>query len=73
MANSVEMDFNASIYQLMWAVYLENPNDFIDENINLVRNDVDLVIPSSELVQSTSGADAKSQLILCLLALQANR
>ena len=44
----------------MWAFYLENPNAFIDENINLVRNDVDLVIPSSELVQSTSGADAKS-------------
>ena len=59
-AKSVEKDFNASIYQLMWAFYLENPNAFIDENINLVRNDVDLVIPSSELVQSTSGADAKS-------------
>jgi len=59
-AKSVELDFNASIYQVMWAFYLENPNAFIDENINLVRSDLDLVIPSAALVQSTSNFDAKS-------------
>jgi len=59
-AKSVETNFNASIYQIMWAFYLENPNAFINENINLVRSDIDLAIPSPELVQSTNNLDAKN-------------
>ena len=43
----------------MWGFYLENPNAFIDEDINRVRGDVDLALPSQELVASTSDVDCK--------------
>ena len=33
-AQSVRNNYEASIYQIMWAFYLENPKAFIDENIN---------------------------------------
>ncbi len=46
----------------MWGFYLENPNAFIDENINLVRGDVDLTMPSEELIASTSNFDAKESI-----------
>ena len=61
-AQSVKDNYDASIYQIMWAFYLENPNAFIDENINLVRNDVDLVMPSSDLVMSTENKDARQSI-----------
>ena len=61
-AQSVKDNYDASIYQIMWAFYLENPNAFIDENINLVRNDVDLVMPSSDLVISTANKDARKSI-----------
>ena len=61
-AQSVKNNYDASIYQIMWAFYLENPNAFIDENINLVRNDVDLVMPSSDLVMSTENNDARQSI-----------
>jgi len=43
----------------MWGFYLENPNAFIDDNIHLVRADVDLTLPSQELVASTSDSNVK--------------
>ena len=46
----------------MWGFYLENPNAFIDEDINMVRGDVDLNLPSSELVASTSNISAKESI-----------
>ena len=61
-AQSVKDNYDASIYQIMWAFYLENPNAFIDENINLVRNDVDLVMPSSDLVTSTENNNARQSI-----------
>ena len=42
--------------------YLENPNAFIDEDINRVRGDVDLALPSQELVASTSDFAAKESI-----------
>ena len=61
-AQSVKNNYDASIYQIMWAFYLENPNAFIDENINLVRSDLDLVMPSSDLVMSTANTDARQSI-----------
>ena len=61
-ARSVQGNYDASIYQVMWAFYLENPNAFIDENINLVRNDIDLTLPSRDLVQSTGNISAKESI-----------
>lgn len=52
-----------SIYQIMWSIYLGNPGAFLDENINLVRNDVDIVIPSYQAMQANSPAEAKNAII----------
>ena len=46
----------------MWGFYLENPNAFIDADINMVRGDVDLNLPSPELVASTSNVSAKESI-----------
>ncbi len=61
-SQSVSQNYNASIYQIMWGFYLENPNAFIDEDINMVRGDVDLSLPSPELVASTSNDSAKESI-----------
>ena len=61
-AQSVRNNYEASIYQIMWAFYLENPKAFIDENINLVRSDIDLTLPSRELVGSTTELSAKESI-----------
>ena len=52
-----------SIYQIMWSIYLGNPDAFLDENINLVRNDVDIVIPSYQAMQVNSPAEAKNAIV----------
>jgi FimV-like protein len=46
----------------MWGFYLENPDAFIDEDINRVRGDIDLSLPSQELVASTSEVSAKESI-----------
>ena len=61
-SKSVSQNYDASIYQIMWGFYLENPNAFIDEDINRVRGDIDLVLPSQELVASTSEVTAKESI-----------
>lgn len=52
-----------SIYQIMWSIYLGNPNAFLDENINLVRSDVDIVIPSYQAMQENSPVEAKNAIV----------
>ena len=61
-SKSVSQNYDASIYQIMWGFYLENPNAFIDEDINRVRGDIDLFLPSQELVVSTSAISAKESI-----------
>ena len=61
-SQSVSQNYDASIYQIMWGFYLENPNAFIDEDINRVRGDIDLTLPSQELVASTSKVAAKESI-----------
>ena len=61
-SKSVSENYDASIYQIMWGFYLENPNAFIDEDINRVRGDIDLALPSQELVASTSAISAKESI-----------
>ena len=62
-SKSVSQKYDASIYQIMWGFYLENPNAFIDDNIHLVRADVDLILPSQELVSSTSDSSIKESVV----------
>ena len=61
-SKSVSQNYDASIYQIMWGFYLENPSAFIDEDINRVRGDIDLALPSQELVASTSEVTAKESI-----------
>ena len=61
-SQSVSQNYDASIYQIMWGFYLENPDAFIDEDINRVRGDIDLALPSQELVASTSEVSAKESI-----------
>ena len=61
-SKSVSQNYDASIYQIMWGFYLENPNAFIDEDINRVRGDIDLALPSQELVASTSAISPKESI-----------
>ena len=61
-SKSVSQNYDASIYQIMWGFYLENPGAFIDEDINRVRGDIDLALPSQELVASTSEVTAKESI-----------
>ena len=64
MASSIKKETSdTSIYQIMWSIYLGNKNAFIDGNINLVRKDMDLVIPSFTTMNMTSQADAKESIL----------
>ena len=64
MASSIKKETSdTSIYQIMWSIYLGNKNAFIDGNINLVRKDMDLVIPSFATMKMTSQTDAKESIL----------
>ena len=52
-----------SIYQIMWSIYLGNKDAFIDGNINLVRNDRDLMIPSFAVMSGTSYSEARASIL----------
>jgi len=52
-----------SIYQIMWSIYLGNKDAFIDGNINLVRNDRDLMIPSFAIMSGTSDSEARASIL----------
>ena len=58
--NFFEMD--ADIYQVMWAIFLANEAAFIDGNINLVRADIDLVIPADSVLSNISSSFAKDSI-----------
>ena len=45
---------NISIYQVMWSIYLGNRDAFIDNNINLIRKDIDILIPSFAEIEKIS-------------------
>ena len=52
-----------SIYQVMWSLYLGNKKAFINENINLVRNDVDLFVPKISEIEEVSYEFAKESIL----------
>ena len=52
-----------SIYQVMWSLYLGNKDAFINENINLIRNDVDLFIPKISEIEEVSYEFAKESIL----------
>tara|TARA_B100001029_G_scaffold90677_1_gene74404 strand:- start:3724 stop:5076 length:1353 start_codon:yes stop_codon:yes gene_type:complete len=52
-----------SIYQVMWSLYLGNKNAFINENINLIRNDIDLLVPKISEIEEVSYEFAKDSIL----------
>ena len=52
-----------SIYQVMWSIYLGNREAFINDNINLIRKDIDILIPSLTNIKDISYQVAKDSII----------
>jgi FimV-like protein len=64
MAEKVKLNAgDISIYQIMWAIYLGNKDAFIEDNINLVRNDVDISVPDQTDMQNISYEFAKDSIL----------
>ena len=53
---------DVSIYQIMWSLYLGNKDAFINENINLVRKDIDLLVPKMTVIKDVSYQIAKDSI-----------
>ena len=54
---------NRSIYQVMWSIYLGNRKAFLNDNINLIRADLDISIPSLNDIESISFQIAKESIL----------
>ena len=54
---------NISIYQVMWSIYLGNRKAFLDDNINLIRADLDVSIPSLSDIETISPKIAKESIL----------
>lgn len=59
LADKINEELNASIYQVMFAMYLNNPGAFINADLNNIRGDVDLVIPNYASVHAVDDKFAK--------------
>ena len=62
LASSITAEIDSDIYQVMWAIFLANEAAFIDGNINLVRADIDLVIPADSVLSNISSSFAKDSI-----------
>ena len=58
MAESLNYD-DLSIYQVMWSIFENNRNAFIDDNINLIRNDMDILVPELQSIRKIDKSFAK--------------
>ena len=58
MAESLNYD-DLTIYQVMWSIFENNRSAFIDDNINLIRNDIDIVVPEIVAIKEIDRAYAK--------------
>ena len=48
-----------SIYQVMWSIFETNRNAFIDDDINLIRNDMDILVPELQSIREIDKSYAK--------------
>ena len=58
MAKSLNYD-DLSIYQVMWSIFENNRDAFIDDNINLIRNDMDILVPEFQSIKEIDKSYAK--------------
>ncbi|MDA9757398.1 hypothetical protein N9V72_00500 [Pseudomonadota bacterium] len=58
MAESLNYD-DLSIYQVMWGIFENNRDAFIDDNINLIRNDMNILVPELQSIREIDKSFAK--------------
>jgi len=58
MAKSLNYE-DLSIYQVMWSIFENNRDAFIDDNINLIRNDMDILVPELQSIREIDKSYAK--------------
>ena len=58
MAKSLNYE-DLSIYQVMWSIFENNRDAFIDDNINLIRNDMDILVPELQSIREIDKSFAK--------------
>ena len=58
MAKSLNYD-DLSIYQVMWSIFENNRDAFIEDNINLIRNDMDILVPEFQSIKEIDKSYAK--------------
>ena len=58
MAESLNYE-DLSIYQVMWSIFETNRTAFIDDNINLIRNDIDILVPELQSIREIDKSYAK--------------
>ena len=58
MAESLNYE-DLSIYQVMWSIFETNRTAFIDDNINLIRNDMDILVPELQSIREIDKSYAK--------------
>lgn len=64
LATEIKQDLNdISIYQIMWSIYLGNKSAFIDNNINLIRSDIDIQIPNISEMENISFEIARNSIL----------
>lgn len=62
-ARSIYIADDIDHFQLMWAIFVNNPDAFILDNINQLRSGVILNVPAREQIQETSPAQAKKHIV----------
>lgn len=64
MAEKIKGNYSdISIYQIMWSIYLGNKEAFINENINLIRKDIDIYVPETSEIENISYQFAKDSIL----------
>ena len=58
MAESLNYE-DLSIYQVMWSIFENNRAAFIDDNINLIRDDIDIQVPKLNSIKEIDKSYAK--------------
>ena len=58
MAESLNYE-DLSIYQVMWSIFETNRTAFIDDDINLIRNDMDILVPELQSIREIDKSYAK--------------
>lgn len=60
-AERIRPDANISLYQVMYALYLKNPDAFLEDNLNHLRPGAVLIVPSAQEMRQVDLAQARAK------------